>query len=337
MTNKLLALLVLIIVSLLGYFFYVYFFIYYDGVVSVSSNVSQYQVKLYAPKIGKTFLYECPQEECRIEEIAPLDYNLTISKEGYENYFTSFKLWKSEQKELSVNLKKKLSLIPIKKEELEVSKEDKIEILRLKSTAYAFFDFKELGIFLFKKSWNSLLLEYISPAWREESDLLSFSLVPKEALRYEKVYGTEDVFLIILGNEKYLYNFSKRVLKKIELSLDIIYAKVGIDDEYSFSTEVGTYVFDFRNSSLEYFPLFFDFVPLSEERLIGLVKWDDEVRLKNFWLDWSQGDVVFDFLRDTLEKNILLETSSSIKKIYREGESVYAETVDGEVFRFDGL
>jgi len=42
-------------------------------------------------------------------------------------------------------------------------------------------------------------------------------------------------------------------------------------------------------------------------------------------------------LRDTLEKNILLETSSSIKKIYREGESVYAETDNGEIFSFDGL
>ena len=98
MSNKLLSLLLLIIISLLGYFFYVYFFVYYDGVIAVSSNTGSYQVKLYAPKIGKTFLYECPLKKCKINEIAPLDYNLTILKEGYENHFTSFKLKNSEQK-----------------------------------------------------------------------------------------------------------------------------------------------------------------------------------------------------------------------------------------------
>jgi|GEM_PF-1334401 len=80
MSNRILALLVLILFSVFAYFIYAYFFIYYNASIHISSNIENYKVNLYVTKIAKSFTYDCSQKECEIKDIAPFDYNMTLSK-----------------------------------------------------------------------------------------------------------------------------------------------------------------------------------------------------------------------------------------------------------------
>ncbi len=337
MSNKILALLVLILFSVFIYFIYAYFFIYYNASIHISSNVENYKVKLYVTKIAKSFTYDCPQKECEIKDIAPFDYNMTLSKEGYEDDFRVIQIKKSSKNDIKLDLKKIVLLKTIEAEvKKEISKDAKIQLIKLKAWAYVFFELGEKWTYFFVEKWSSLVLNYISPAWVLQENLGTFKKVAQDAIFLQALEWDSNDIYIEIWEEKYIFSAEFNLIKKVDLGVKVSYVKPWDKDEFLLVSNVGTYVYSFHQGTVEYFPLFFDFVA-GEKKLIGYIKQDDSSRLKNFWLESEKQNIILEFDRTNLDKKILLKSTEDIVKIYAKKGKIYAEESGGKVFELEGV
>lgn len=339
MSNKILALLVLILFFIFAYFLYAYFFIYYNATIHFSSNVDNYSVKLYVPKIAKSFTYECSKKECDIQDIAPFEYNMTLSKKWYENDFRVITIKKSSKNDVSVSFRKIVSLEEVEKEKKkELTKDDKVNLVKLKASSYAFFNLEEKGVYYFTESSNAeIILNYFSQSWVKSENKASFKKISPEAISLQAVVGESDSIFIENGEEKYIFSPELNILKKIDLKwVQVSYLKPWDKDEYLIVTNIWTYVYSFFDEKLTYFPLFFDFVA-GEKKLIGYIKQDDNSRLKNFWISWETQNIILEFDRQSLDKKILLKTDEDITKIYLKKWVISVEDKSGKNFILNGV
>lgn len=54
--------------------------------MSISTNIENYKVSLYNSKLKTSFSTECLQAVCELIDLAPFQYEMTLSKEGYKDY-----------------------------------------------------------------------------------------------------------------------------------------------------------------------------------------------------------------------------------------------------------
>jgi hypothetical protein len=337
MSNRILALLVLILFSVFAYFIYAYFFIYYNASIHISSNIENYKVNLYVKKIAKSFTYDCPQKECDIKDIAPFDYNMTLSKTWYQDDFRVIAIKKSSKNNLTVDFKKIVLLKNIEAEaKKEISKDAKIQLIKLKAWSYAFFELGEKWNYFFVEKWNSLSLNHLSPAWVLQENIGTFKKVAKDVIFLQAVLWDSDDIYIEIWDEKYIFSAEFNLLKKVDLGVKISYVKPWDKDKFLLVSDVGTYIFSFYQGTTEYFPLFFDFVA-GEKKLIGYIKQDDSSRLKNFWLESEKQNIILEFDRTSLDKKVLLKSTEDIVKIYAKKGKIYAEESGGKVFELEGV
>jgi hypothetical protein len=262
---------------------------------------------------------------------------MTLSKEWYEDDFRVIKIKKSSKNDIKVDFKKVVLLKNIKEEvKKELPKQDKIQIIKLKAWSYAFFDLGEKWNYFFVEKWNSLLLNYLSPAWvlKEDLGLGTFKKVAKDVISLQAIVWDSDDIYIETWEEKYIFSVEFNLIKKVDLGVKISYVKPWDKDEFLLISDVGTYIFSFYQGTTEYFPLFFDFVAW-EKKLIGYIKQDDSSRLKNFWLEDEKQNIIFEFDRTSLDKKILLKSTEDIVKIYAKKGKIYAEESGGKVFELE--
>ncbi|NVP18055.1 hypothetical protein HUU51_05040 [Candidatus Gracilibacteria bacterium] len=240
---------------------------------------------------------------------------------------------KQRQEQIELEQKKEITLVEVENLKndnkiKELTPQEKIEELKKINSFYKIIEI-ESDIFYFSKKDNVLDLKL------GEKIVGNFDLVPVDKLSISRVYSSGDDYYILNGNKKYIYNSSSDLLLELDLTIDIDYIKRS-ENLYIIKTEKGSFIFDRSTKNLEYFTFFDDFV-YYKDFYIGIIKKDDERRLKNLSISSINGNSIFKYNPKTKEKKSLYETSLDLEKIYFEGDFIYFVDSNDEVYKLENL
>jgi len=314
MSNKIIALLILIWTISGIFWLYFYFFVGYTSAVTIEANIENYNVTLYSKRFGKSFDYQCPDMTCVLWDVSPLEYNLRINKEGYSWVFQDIDVKARENLSLTIVAQKKVSLDQVEVQEVDISNKQRISFLRDKKRAYSFFDFWSGNYGYFLEKGDDKLSLYININESGEK-VWDFSRVQSTALDLQKVSQKELLYFEI-GEQRYFYDISTWKIQTLDITVDILYVKPGrTETELLFVTSVGTYIYDIRQNIFEYVSLFKDFI-YQDDFYIGVIFSDEKQKLRNFGWEDTTANLIVKYNPLTKEKAILYETGLDIEKIY---------------------
>ena len=159
MSNKVLALVILLCslwILIWGYF---YFFVFYGAKVTFNGDIEQYTITLSSKSLKKDLQYTCEQSSCSYEKIPPLNFQIRILKEGYEDFIVQKKIqWKWNQN-IEFTLKEKTQTVNIKlwaatTEEVIDEKRVRLKYKRF----FLYYDFGDRGVFYIREYLWKLFL-----------------------------------------------------------------------------------------------------------------------------------------------------------------------------------
>jgi len=144
MSNRLLAL--FMVVALFGGLIgaYYYFFVLNKGDLSIHVNVDEYAVEMYNHTLKTTSSTFCEHSTCEIIDLAPFVYTLTIKKDGYKDISQNVTILARDLVEVTVTLEKQLQVILQEPEEKFVLNREPTEReeteAQIKTDAYKVFE-----------------------------------------------------------------------------------------------------------------------------------------------------------------------------------------------------
>lgn len=323
MSNRILWILILFIFFITGYIFYQYFYVINTVKLIISSNVDNYQVELYAKKIGQTFNYECNEKKCVLENISPYLYQLEIKKIDYISYKTDIEIIEKQDYNLEINLEKKVYLEKIELEnelknisENEIPREEKIENIKNKNKYYFITNLLDGRKFYFEEKDWKLDLIY------KENKIWTFNKVSRKELNIKKVYENNNFIFIKIAENKYLYNLALGDLEQIKLGVPVNYIKKWFNDKlFLFITSKWTYKYSLFKKTLEYFVFFKDFLYINDY-YIWIINKDEKTKLKNLWLEEEKENLIIKYNPNSKEKKVLFRTSLTINKLIKNKDKI---------------
>ncbi|MDD3793791.1 MAG: hypothetical protein PHI37_03195 [Candidatus Gracilibacteria bacterium] len=240
---------------------------------------------------------------------------------------------KQRQEQIALEQKKEIKLVEIKELEKEneikeLTPQEKIEELKRINSFYKIIEI-ETDVFYFSKKDNILEVKL------GEKIVGNFDLVPVDKLSISRVYSSGDDYYILNGNKKYIYNSVSDLLIELDLTIDIDYIKRS-ENLYIIKTQKGSFIFDRNTKTLEYFTFFDDFV-YYKDFYIGIIKKDDERRLKNLSISSIKGNSIFKYNPKTKEKKSLYETNLDLEKIYNLGDEIYFIDSNSKTYKLENL
>lgn len=329
MSNRVLWILIIFWFISLGVLFYLYFFVYYIWNITIKSNIEDYNISLYNKKLLKTEKINCKEKECKLSDISPFEYSLTVSKKWYLDEVLEVSVWKNETISLEVILEKEIYLNEVEINKSDFTKDEKISYLREKTKSYASFVLDNLWTFHFKEE-NSVLGFY---KW--ESKLWNFEVAKKEDIKIREILWNNNYIYIELWENNYLYSLFLNKKFKVELNMKVDYIKAWLNRwEFLFITPKATFIYDSYENYLEYFSYFKDFVYL-EDSYIWIIYGDDKRRLTNLWLKSNNKNLIIYYNPNTKEKKVLYITDLEIIKIYKIWEDVMFTTSDNREYKLE--
>lgn len=325
MSNRLLSFLILFVIFWTLIWWYLYLFVYYTWSLVLTWNQANFKVSLYSDTIKRTIENNCEKNICKIPDLPPLEYKITISKEWYKDYVSNIKISRNSEKKFSFILKKQSFL----KEISEIVKENtwstnKIEELRnlwkIKDS-YAYFDLKNNWIFYFENN-NSNLTLYSYSSWTTNK-LYDFEKVAKDSINLDKIYWNENEIFISIAWKIYIYNLENWVVNFFDFKIPVTYIKK-IDNfwNYQIVSEKWSFLYSLNTEKAEYFSMFSDFVNYKDTSYIWVIFNNETERKNNYWIN-SNNNVIIYYDYISKEKKILLETEKNISKIIKENENIY--------------
>ena len=237
------------------------------------------------------------------------------------------------EKERQEEIKDKIILE--KNEDVQVEKQvevnKKIEEIKRKNNSFAYFKIENLGNFSFEEENNDLLLYF----W--ETKIWEFNKVENNELWIKEVIWNPSYIIILIWKEKYLYNLKTKFMKKIDLDLDIEYIKSWINNlEILFKTPVWIFIYSIKDSSMEYFIFFDDFIYYKNGYLWIVLK-DEDIKLKNLGFEEEKENLIIYYNPETKEKNIVYKTDIVLKKIFKRWEKIYFENNNWEEYELRNI
>ena len=161
----------------------------------------------------------------------------------------------------------------------------KIENLKWNQSNFAFFDVDGE-----KFSFNIIDQKLELKIW--EQSLGFFEIVLKNDLNVLKIFWESGLFLIEIGEKKYIYSKNNWFLKNFETKLNINYAKISESNLIIFSENKWTFVLYKDKTELEYFSLFDDFI-FYKDWFIWIIWASDSEKKKRFFINDSKNILYF--------------------------------------------
>ncbi|PZM82188.1 hypothetical protein DLH72_04350, partial [Candidatus Gracilibacteria bacterium] len=171
------------------------------------------------------------------------------------------------------NIETKTGIILEEKQEIIFLKEEnnneissnsgKMEDIKQKVTNYAYFNINT-DKFYFNIIGDKLELKLNS------EHLGFFDVVLKNDINVSKIFGEKDLFLVEIGEKKYIYSKNNGFIKNFETKLFITYSKISDSDFIFFSEQKGAFILSKSKNNLEYFPIFSDFI-FYKSSYIGII------------------------------------------------------------------
>ena len=330
MSNKLLALLILIwtLSGLFGLYFY--FFVGYTSELTINSNTTDYSLELYSKKTGRSFEYSCSESPCVLSDISPFEYNLRARKDGYKTVYQDIDMPAREALSVDITMIKEISLSESVASEIELSNKDRISYLRDKKKAYKFFDLESWVYAYFSQEWQLYIYRGggIEKVW-------DFTLSQDDQVDV-KIVSETDYLYFQIADTRYMYNIVSGKIEVLDLWVDISYIKKwNNDNNLVFVTSVWAYIYDISSNTFDYFYLFKDFVYNGEE-YIWVMYADEEKKLSNFGLETTDSNLIIRYNPDTKNREVLYETWLIIDKIYMQDEIIYFES-EGKRYSLENI
>jgi len=297
LSRKLFALFVLI--WALGFFvlIYLYFFVYYTATLVIVANEENYSWELVSIKNAQNRKFSCVQRECIIEDIPPFDYRLTLSKDDFKSISQS------------INLSARAT--------------ERIEVL-------------------FERQARLTLETVVLP--ESSSDILSEIVLPlpegfsRDNIRYESIVWTQGEIFISAENMSFIYDSIWGNLTELPYRIPVIYIKAWTTRwSYQVVTEVGTFLYSRQSGESIFQYLFFDYVALSEEQVIWVIRPDEIEKRQNFSLPESRETLIVLYNSRTRERRVLLSNPQSVTRIFSEEGEVYFITAEDIRYKLENF
>lgn len=331
MSNKLLAWIILVCFFWLLFGAYFYFFIFYSASLIFQWNTSGYTISLVATKVAQNQDFFCEETTCIYKDIPPLEYQIQISKEGFETYIITQDFSWNKTYTIPFELEKEtiLSQLSPKKENQILSDKTSQKITRLKyKDFFLYYDFWEEGVFYMREYLWKLFLYH--DHLNVERLIYDFEKIWQDKIHIAPIFWT-DYFIVHVDGKNYLYDSEKAWFQGIDLRQRIEYGKTWKStNEFIFVTSVWSYVYDLKLLKSEYFVIFSDFVILGNDIILWVLKKDDKKRRKNLWLSQSNNDQLYNYNIQTKEIKKIYETWDSIAQIYFVEDELILE-INGEL------
>lgn len=263
MKNRLYGFLMLILAIWFFYWMYYYFQVLNKWNIIINSNIWNYKVLLHSKTLKITFSTNCENQKCELLDISPIEYDMTIVKDWYDDYFLNFKLANKESKKIDINLKKTIYLEKI---EENISNDNNFWLF------YKYFLIDE-KLFFFKEDENNILNLFLKSDWKI-TKLYTFLKTDKKNIFIDKVYGAQNYFYIKYDDKDYIYDLQNFKIDDFKRDYDIKYVK---KQENNFIFILNKWVFytDLNLENIVNISLFDDFVILNENEFLFYVNWDD--------------------------------------------------------------
>ena len=294
-SNRKLAFILLFLIFLFFYLFYYYIFVYSLETLTIKSNIKDYKIELINKKVWNKIEKKCHNFECKIEKIPLLDYTLLASANSYKTikmYYTP-KL----NKVIELNFVKEVFLKELEESKQKLTRKQAIEKIKNKKENYFYKEIWKNNLKI--KKFDNKLKIFLDD---EEIGVLDFE--NKNTINFYKVYSSLDYFILKLGRKYYLINKNFWNLVKLNYSLDLVYAKKIDENTIWFVSEKWIFLLDLKTKKIDYFPLFSDFVKLDDNQILWIIKNNDTLRKKSFFLEDKKWDLLVKY--DLKTKKIYL-------------------------------
>lgn len=329
MKNKLISLFILIAFFWTIFYFFYYFFILHKWNLTISSNVSNYQVELYNEKLNTNFASDCKSKKCELIDLAPFSYKITIKKEWYKDIISNIEVLKNTTINLDINLEKQLQIKQVSNNQDNTNKTQKQseqlnkfrDIAFLQKT-YKYFDLQDLWYFYFiKNKDNSLTL--FNKKNNIDVKIYSFNNIIEGDLDIQKISMISNQIIILYWDDKYIYDIESWKITKIFFPQNINYVKKDWENYY-FVNDKWTFVYNINNLKIEYFYIFKDFINYDTNNYLWVIYKDETDKIKNYNLSWYEGEnLIIKYNFQTKNLKVLQSTLQDISKITKEDGNIY--------------
>lgn len=157
---------------------------------------------MYNKNLKTTFSSRCEEKKCELISIAPFEYTLTISKEGYKDFQKEIKIESKQDLSLDVELAKQIQITEVtqvENEEIEQTNQEKIDEVKqlqdLKSS-YFYTTLPDGTMYYFLQDQNALIL--YKKGIETDTSLYTFPLVPKSSLEILPIYETSSQIAVVV-------------------------------------------------------------------------------------------------------------------------------------------
>lgn len=344
MHNKLISLFILIAIFWWIYYFFYYFFILNKWGLTITSNVSDYQVSMYTDKLKTSFSTECKKKKCELIDLAPFEYEISIKKEGYKEYKKTLTIEKKSTLPLEIYLEKQISIkqiIPTSENSLQsdLPKSQQLEKFREISflqKSYKFIELDTLGHFYFLVNEDGTL-SLFNKKDSIDTKLYSFNKIERAKLDIQKVYQSNNLILITYWDEKNIYNLESGTIQKIFFPQTVNYVKK-YWNTFSFVNDKWTFIYDSKSNKIEYFYTFKDFINYDENNYFWVI-YKDEIEKKNNYnlQEYKDTNLIVKYNFNTKNIKVLETTSQNIYKIVKENDTIYFYDISWEKYLVNNI
>lgn len=339
MVNRLISLAILICIFWGIYGFYYYFFVINKWELTLISNVENYKVVLYNKNLMVPFSTECESKKCELIDIAPFEYEMTITKEGYKDIQKNIRVLARQKSEEAFILQKQLYVEPvIQKEEKQWESETQIqhirEIAELQKT-YKFFQIPNLWYFYFQQNDDKTLTLFHKNG-EEIKKLYSFSQIERAKINITQIFQTSNMISIQYADDVYLYNLSKNTIEKVYFPQGIDYIKKS-KNEYHFVNQKWTFLYDSNTKKIEYFYIFKDFIYYDNEHYLWVIFSSETEKKRNYNLSLLEGNLIVKYNFKTKNIKVLETTPIAVSQIILEKQKVYFYDAEGNKYAVSNI
>ncbi|MDD2487028.1 MAG: hypothetical protein PHS92_01540 [Candidatus Gracilibacteria bacterium] len=317
MTNRVLA--IFIIIAIFSGLFGAYYYFFVANVGSLELNVGSFSgvsVELNG-EFKNQYRLTC-NKVCDFNKIPPINYTLNISKTGYKPQSKSIKIIRGEKSVLNINLQKLVFL-----KENNMNNTDKISLLRFNKSAAESNDKQVVigvkdGIVYYYK-FNPGFGIYSSVSGEEKNILLLGEKV------ISKVFFNKNDGLILINaeGESFVFDISSKINYSISIKDDFIYVKSSIEDnKLLLKTKDSTYIYDLKTNTGIKNTVFNDYIILGNDNVLGLISKKDRSKLSILNFNDNGKDKLILNNISTRDRKIVFETEFDVK---------YMELIDGKI------
>jgi hypothetical protein len=119
-------------------------------------------VSLFSPSLAQKTEQLCPQSLCIIPDVSPFEYNISITKDGYETKNLNIMVSARQNQEILIDLQKKAILEEVLDMKALETAQEKIQRLRADNISFARFQITSESEIRFLEESNNLQLVYIT-------------------------------------------------------------------------------------------------------------------------------------------------------------------------------